>query len=55
MNNNNILIDLAADFRLRSFSEYHKWYKQKHKSKKIFKKVSTLCQKLLVKKLRNIK
>ena len=38
MNSNNILIDLAADFRLRSFSEYHKWYKQKHKSKKNIKK-----------------
>jgi len=28
----NILIDLAADFRLKKSSEYFKWYKQKHKS-----------------------
>ena len=28
----NILIDLAADFRLDKASEYLKWYKQKHKS-----------------------
>ena len=28
----NILIDLAADFRLKKSSEYLKWYKQKHKS-----------------------
>ncbi len=30
---NNVLIDLAADFRLEKSSEYLKWYKQKHKSK----------------------
>jgi len=29
----NILIDLAADFRLKSSKEYFKWYKIKHKSK----------------------
>jgi len=28
----NILIDLAADFRLKKKSDYLKWYKQKHKS-----------------------
>ena len=28
----NMLIDLAADFRLDKSSEYLKWYKQKHKS-----------------------
>ena len=28
----NVLIDLAADFRLKKISEYFKWYKQKHKS-----------------------
>ena len=28
----NTLIDLAADFRLEKSSEYHKWYKQKHKA-----------------------
>tara|TARA_B110000008_G_scaffold276650_1_gene316340 strand:- start:586 stop:1608 length:1023 start_codon:yes stop_codon:yes gene_type:complete len=30
----NILIDLAADFRLDKASEYLKWYKQKHKANK---------------------
>jgi len=29
---NNVLIDLAADFRLKKVSDYFKWYKQKHKS-----------------------
>ena len=28
----NVLIDLAADFRLQKASSYLKWYKQKHKS-----------------------
>ena len=31
--NKNILIDLSADFRLKSAKEYLKWYKIKHKSK----------------------
>ena len=30
----NTMIDLSADFRLRKSSDYLKWYKQKHKSKK---------------------
>ena len=30
---NNILIDLSADFRLKSIKEYLKWYKIKHSSK----------------------
>ena len=34
----NTLIDLAADFRLNSASEYLKWYKQKHRSTKNIKK-----------------
>jgi len=29
---NNVLIDLAADFRLQKASDYLKWYKKKHKS-----------------------
>ncbi len=33
-----ILIDLAADFRLKKSSDYLKWYKQKHKSKRNIKK-----------------
>ena len=35
---NNVLIDLAADFRLEKASDYEKWYKQKHKSIKNIKK-----------------
>ena len=38
LNNKNILIDLAADFRLEKASEYKKWYKQKHRSTKLIKK-----------------
>ncbi len=34
---NNVLIDLAADFRLKEASSYYKWYKQKHKSIKNIK------------------
>ena len=34
---NNIMIDLAADFRLQKSSEYLKWYKKKHKSIKNIK------------------
>ena len=33
-----ILIDLAADFRLKKSSDYLKWYKQKHKATKLIKK-----------------
>ena len=35
---NNVLIDLAADFRLNKASEYWKWYKQKHRSVNNIKK-----------------
>jgi N-acetyl-gamma-glutamyl-phosphate reductase len=35
---NNVLIDLAADFRINNSSDYLKWYKQKHKSIKNIKK-----------------
>ena len=35
---NNVLIDLAADFRLSSAFDYLKWYKQKHRSIKNIKK-----------------
>ena len=38
MNSHNIMIDLAADFRLKSALEYKNWYKQKHKSAKNIKK-----------------
>ena len=36
--NKNVLIDLAADFRLEKASEYLKWYKIKHKSNANIKK-----------------
>ncbi len=36
--NNNILIDLSADFRLNSAADYLKYYKIKHRSKKNIKK-----------------
>ncbi|MDC3027561.1 N-acetyl-gamma-glutamyl-phosphate reductase [Candidatus Pelagibacter sp.] len=38
LNNKNILIDLAADFRLDKASEYQKWYKQNHRAVKLIKK-----------------
>jgi len=34
----NVMIDLAADFRLKDPSSYHKWYKQKHRAIKNIKK-----------------
>ena len=34
----NILIDLAADFRLEKASDYLKWYKKKHKAPKLIKR-----------------
>ena len=34
----NVLIDLAADFRLKKSSDYLKWYKQKHKAIKNIKR-----------------
>ena len=34
----NVLIDLAADFRLSNASDYLKWYKQEHKAKENIKK-----------------
>ena len=36
--NSNVLIDLAADFRLNKASEYLKWYKQKHRAMNNIKK-----------------
>jgi len=38
LNRNNILIDLAADFRLEKASEYLKWYKQKHRATDLISK-----------------
>ena len=33
MNKQNVLIDLAADFRLQKALDYKKWYKKDHKAK----------------------
>ena len=38
LNKKNVLIDLAADFRLKKVSDYLLWYKKKHKSQKNIKK-----------------
>ena len=38
LNKNNLLIDLAADFRLKNKKEYEKWYKIKHKASYQIKK-----------------
>ena len=32
LSSKNVMIDIAADFRLRSPKDYLKWYKQKHKA-----------------------
>ena len=51
--NNNVLIDLAADFRLRKSSDYLKWYKQKHQAPKLIKNSFYSLPELTGKKLRN--
>ncbi len=38
LNNKNILVDLAADFRLENAKEYQKYYKQSHRAVKLIKK-----------------
>ena len=45
----NVLIDLAADFRLNKASDYLKWYKQKHNLLKILKNQFIHYQKLMEK------
>ena len=37
LNKNNLLIDLAADFRLNTKYEYEKWYKIKHSASNLIK------------------
>ena len=51
----NILIDLSADFRLKSAKEYLKWYKINHKSKKNISKSIYLLPELSKKKLSKYK
>ena len=38
LNEKNVLIDLSADFRIKKFDIYEKFYKIKHKSKNLLKK-----------------
>ena len=49
----NVLIDLAADFRLDKASDYIKWYKQKHRSIKNIKKSIYSLPELNGEKLKN--
>ena len=51
----NVLIDLAADFRLNSSSEYYKWYKIKHKAIKNINKSIYALPELSGKKIKDYK
>ena len=53
--NNNVLIDLAADFRLRKSTDYLKWYKQKHQAPKLIKDSFYSLPELTVERLKNYK
>ena len=55
MLNNNILIDLSADFRLKSAKEYLKWYKIKHSSKKNINKSIYALPEIVKKNLKKFK
>ena len=50
---NNVLIDLAADFRLNKASDYLKWYKQKHQAPKLIKNSFYSLPELTGEKLKN--
>tara|TARA_Y100000591_G_scaffold291570_1_gene278167 strand:- start:510 stop:1532 length:1023 start_codon:yes stop_codon:yes gene_type:complete len=50
---NNILIDLAADFRLEKASDYLKFYKIKHKAPNLIKKSIYALPELTGKKIKN--
>jgi N-acetyl-gamma-glutamyl-phosphate reductase len=50
---NNVLIDLAADFRLKSSLSYLKWYNQKHKAVKNIKKSVYSLPEILGDKIRD--
>ncbi len=52
---NNILIDLSADFRLKSYKEYLRWYKIKHNSKKNIKKSIYALPEIVKNKLKKFK
>jgi len=55
LNKNNILIDLAADFRLKKASDYLKWYKQKHKALRNIKNSIYALPELTNKQIKNYK
>jgi len=55
LNKNNILIDLAADFRLKKASDYLKWYKQKHRAVSNIKNSIYSLPEITNKKIRNFK
>tara|TARA_Y100000992_G_C21210987_1_gene465440 strand:- start:33 stop:1055 length:1023 start_codon:yes stop_codon:yes gene_type:complete len=55
LNKKNILIDLAADFRLEKSSEYLKWYKQRHFAKENIKKSIYSLPEITEKKVKNYK
>ncbi len=52
---NNILIDLAADFRLDKKSDYLRWYKQKHKAPNLIKKSIYSLPEITGNKMKNYK
>ncbi len=51
----NVLIDLAADFRLEKTSDYLKWYKQKHRAPSLVKKSVYSLPELTGKKIKKYK
>ena len=55
LNNNNILIDLSADFRLQKSSDYLKWYKHKHKAVHNIKKSIYALPEIIGNKIKNYK
>ncbi len=55
LNKQNVLIDLAADFRLQKASEYKKWYKKNHKAKYNIKKSIYSLPEITDQKVKNYK
>ncbi len=55
LNDKNVLIDLAADFRLEKSSDYKKWYNQKHKALANIKKSIYSLPEITGKKVKDFK
>ncbi len=53
LSKHNVLIDLAADFRLKNENDYLKWYKQKHKAKNNIKKSIYSLPEIIGKKIKS--